>query len=285
MVPALQAKLLRVLEEKAFKRVGGAARHPRRRARHRRHQPQPRGAGARPGTSGRTCTTGSTCCRSSCRRCGRTSRTCPRSSRFYVDEFNREFRKTVRGASPAALKALQALRLAGQHPRAAQRRRARDAARRRRLARAGGLPGADAARRRSRAGSSCRPRASTSRTSSGAWSCRRSSARRQPDARGRAARAQPRSDPLPDREVRPRRRRPPRLPRVFSTDHAEIFASEPAFRARTAPSPAPPGRHGCCSRPGMPAATSARTLSRCRARRAGSPVAPPLSGTRNHAIS
>ena len=33
MTPALQAKLLRFLEEKSFKRVGGVARHPRRRAR------------------------------------------------------------------------------------------------------------------------------------------------------------------------------------------------------------------------------------------------------------
>ena len=33
MVPALQAKLLRFLEEKTFKRVGGVAGHPRRRAR------------------------------------------------------------------------------------------------------------------------------------------------------------------------------------------------------------------------------------------------------------
>ena len=56
--PALQAKLLRFLEEKTFKRVGGSHGHPRRRARHRRHQPQPRRGGARPGTSARTCSTG-----------------------------------------------------------------------------------------------------------------------------------------------------------------------------------------------------------------------------------
>ena len=45
MTPALQAKLLRFLEEKSFKRVGGAQRHPGRRARDRRHQPQSRGGG------------------------------------------------------------------------------------------------------------------------------------------------------------------------------------------------------------------------------------------------
>ena len=40
MVPALQAKLLRFLEEKTFKRVGGVGRHPRRRA---RRSPRPTG--------------------------------------------------------------------------------------------------------------------------------------------------------------------------------------------------------------------------------------------------
>ena len=38
MPPGLQAKLLRFLEERTFKRVGGLTRHPRRRARRRRHQ-------------------------------------------------------------------------------------------------------------------------------------------------------------------------------------------------------------------------------------------------------
>ena len=46
MVPALQAKLLRFLEEKTFKRVGGVGRHPRRRPRDRRDQPEPGGGSA-----------------------------------------------------------------------------------------------------------------------------------------------------------------------------------------------------------------------------------------------
>ena len=58
MVPALQAKLLRFLEEKTFKRVGGSHDIQRRRARHRRDQPQPRGRGARRARSARTCSTG-----------------------------------------------------------------------------------------------------------------------------------------------------------------------------------------------------------------------------------
>jgi two-component system response regulator AtoC len=41
MVPGLQCKLLRFLEEKAFKRVGGQQRHPGRCARDRRNQSQP----------------------------------------------------------------------------------------------------------------------------------------------------------------------------------------------------------------------------------------------------
>ena len=48
---------------------------------------------------------------------------------YYIDIFNREFRKTIRGATPEALELLKALPLAGQHPRAAQCRRARHAAR------------------------------------------------------------------------------------------------------------------------------------------------------------
>ena len=42
MTAGLQAKLLRFLEEKSFKRVGGACRHPGRRPGHRRDQPEPR---------------------------------------------------------------------------------------------------------------------------------------------------------------------------------------------------------------------------------------------------
>ena len=44
----LQAKLLRVLQEREFERVGGVKQHQAARARHRRHPPQPRrGGGAR----------------------------------------------------------------------------------------------------------------------------------------------------------------------------------------------------------------------------------------------
>ena len=43
MTPGLQAKLLRFLEEKSFKRVGGVGGHPRRRPRRRRDEPESRG--------------------------------------------------------------------------------------------------------------------------------------------------------------------------------------------------------------------------------------------------
>ena len=141
MVPALQAKLLRFLEEKAFKRVGGSQDirvDVRVIAATNRDLDEQVKAGhfredlfyrlnvlpiALPPLRAHLDDV-------------------PALVGFYVDLFNREFRKNVRGASPEALRELQRLRLAGQHPRGAQRRRARDAARRGRVARAEGLPGA-----------------------------------------------------------------------------------------------------------------------------------------------
>ena len=55
--PALQAKLLRVLQDQTFERVGGHAGDPDRRPVRRRHQPGPRAA-VRDGPSARTSTTG-----------------------------------------------------------------------------------------------------------------------------------------------------------------------------------------------------------------------------------
>ena len=49
----------------------------------------------------------------------------------YIDGFNTEFRKKVRGVTPGAMAALKTYRVAGQRARAAQRRRAGDAAQRR----------------------------------------------------------------------------------------------------------------------------------------------------------
>ena len=57
---ALQARLLRVLAEGEFYRVGGSAPHPRRRARDRRDAPGPRCAREGRAASARTCCTAST---------------------------------------------------------------------------------------------------------------------------------------------------------------------------------------------------------------------------------
>ena len=139
MVPALQAKLLRFLEEKAFKRVGGSAdirvdvrviaatnRDLEEAVRegkfredlyYRLNVMQIRIPPLREHVSD-----------------------IPLLMSFYLDMFNREFRKQVRGATDDAMAQLRQLPVAGQHPRAAKRGRAGDAARRRRVARARALP-------------------------------------------------------------------------------------------------------------------------------------------------
>ena len=134
MAPGLQAKLLRFLEEKAFKRVGGAADIRVRRPRHRRDEPQPRrGSKARALSRGSVLPAERAADRR-CRRCGTAHDDIPLLVDFYVDSYNAEFRKRIRGVAPTAMERLQALRLARQRARAAQRRRARDAAGRRRRA-------------------------------------------------------------------------------------------------------------------------------------------------------
>ena len=84
MVPSLQAKLLRFLEEKSFKRVGGA---PDIRV-DVRVIARPTGSWTRKsqkGASAATCSTASTFCRSRCRRCAITART-SLLAEFYIDD-------------------------------------------------------------------------------------------------------------------------------------------------------------------------------------------------------
>ena len=64
-IPGLQAKLLQVLQDGEFARLGGEADVQGRRAHHRRDQPRPRGGGRRRRASARTSTTASTWSRSS----------------------------------------------------------------------------------------------------------------------------------------------------------------------------------------------------------------------------
>ena len=67
--PELQAKLLRVLQEGEFERVGSSKTAPRRRARDRGDARRSRGRRSPTDGSAPTCTTASACFRSRCRRC------------------------------------------------------------------------------------------------------------------------------------------------------------------------------------------------------------------------
>ena len=106
MVPALQAKLLRVLEEKAFKRVGGQ--HDVRvdvrivAATNRNLEEQVKGGHFRSDLYYRL-----NVLPIELPPLRAHLEDVPALVAFYVDQFNREFRKTVRGASPTALTAMQ----------------------------------------------------------------------------------------------------------------------------------------------------------------------------------
>ena len=209
MAPGLQAKLLRFLEEKSFKRVGGAADIRVDVRVDRGDEPQSRGGGRARTGSAPTCTTGSTSCRLSMPPLRAHAEDIPLLVEYFIDGFNTEFRKRVLGATPAALHGAPAVRLAGQRPRAAQRHRARDAAVRWRPARAkrllGAVQGGQRRRRVRAAGQGRGPRAAGAQPRDPGAAPQR----RQPDAGRRAARAESRSDPLSHREVRGSDRRSP----------------------------------------------------------------------------
>ena len=89
--PELQAKLLRVLQDGEYVRVGESTPRRVRRARRRGDQPGPGRAGA-PAASARISTTASTCSRSRCRRCASGAATFrssqPTSSRWSKETWN-----------------------------------------------------------------------------------------------------------------------------------------------------------------------------------------------------
>ena len=141
MPPALQAKLLRVLEERRFRRVGGRTERRRRRARRRGDQPRPR-AGAPRGRAPRgPLTTASTSFTDRPAAAARARRGHPAARAALPRRVRRSASgKPVAGARPRRCASLDALRLAGQRARAAQRDRARRDPRRARLDRPEHLP-------------------------------------------------------------------------------------------------------------------------------------------------
>ena len=202
MVPALQAKLLRFLEEKAFKRVGGAQDirvDVRVIAATNRNLEE----AVRQNTFREDLFYRLNVLPLALPPLRAHPSDIPSLVRYYVDIFNREFRKNVTGVSADAQKGLARVPVAGQHPRAAQRRRTRDAADGGGDFAAGALPRARAA-----CPALARRRTSGRRTGSGAARAGSRGAgahahRRQSDSRRLAAGPQSRSDPLSHREVWP----------------------------------------------------------------------------------
>ena len=168
MTPGLQAKLLRFLEEKSFKRVGGARRHPRRRAGDRRDQPQPRGGGREgpvPGRSVLPAERPADCDAAA----ARASRGHSAAGRVLHRRVQHGVPEAGAGRDAGGLRGAAGLRLAGQRARAAQRDRARHAAVGRRSARCAGFRGDGTTAVRPATISSCRRPASISSSWSAAW--------------------------------------------------------------------------------------------------------------------
>ena len=130
MTPGLQAKLLRFLEDKTFKRVGGLTDirvDVRVIAATNRDLEDEVQAGTVPRGPVLSAAGHAGAAAAAARAASATSRC---SSNHYIDRYNREFRKRVRGAAAGSAGAARAVPLAGQRARAAQRDRAGDAARR-----------------------------------------------------------------------------------------------------------------------------------------------------------
>ena len=177
MVPLLQAKLLRFLEEKSFKRVGGSSdiKVDVRviAATNRSLQEEVKKGQFREDLFYRLNVMPVPLPPLRERRDD-----IPLLLNHYIDAFNTEFRKKIHGRDAGGAGRAEALRVARQRPRAAQRRRAGDAADRRRELDAGAVPDAPAP-----STASCPPQVSPARGGdqprgswSGRWWCRRSSA-------------------------------------------------------------------------------------------------------------
>ena len=134
MSPAMQLRLLRVLQEGEVRRVGGTRTSQGRRAGDRGDQRRPRGRGRRGPLPAATSTTGSTCSRSGCRRCASAPRTSRRSPSTSCAACRERARRAVPAIAPEALRAAARLPVAGQRARARERDRARGGSGRRRPA-------------------------------------------------------------------------------------------------------------------------------------------------------
>ena len=134
-------------------RVRAPRRHAhaaRRRPAHRGDQPQPAADGRATASSARTSTTASTSSRSRCRRCASARTTSQQLATFFLRRFAGELKKRVDGLVARRAEAADALQLAGQHPRARERDRARGAADRGTAADAATTCASASCRRRSR---------------------------------------------------------------------------------------------------------------------------------------
>ena len=155
----LQVKLLRVLERRTFKRVGGTKDITRQPAHHRPPPIRTSSAWCRRDASARTSTTGSRWCRSTCRRCASAREDIVPLAQLFMDRFARQFKKPFTRHLAGGRAHAARLPVAGQHPRAAEPVRAHGAARDRPTLEPHHLKLAPRARRQPR--SDARPAAST----------------------------------------------------------------------------------------------------------------------------